>query len=39
MIFAARRGAVSGYGVPPAIIRGDLARVGSRAVANDVCAP
>ncbi len=26
MIFAARRGAASGYGVPPAIIRGDLAQ-------------
>jgi uncharacterized membrane protein required for colicin V production len=39
MIFAARRGAASGYGVPPAIIRGDLARAGTRAVANNVCAP
>jgi uncharacterized membrane protein required for colicin V production len=39
MIFAARRGAASGYGVPPAIIRDDLARVGTRAVDNTACAP
>ena len=39
MIFAARRGAASGYGVPPAIIRTDLAHAGTRAVPNDACAP
>ena len=39
MIFAARRGASSGYGVPPSIIRGDLAHAGTGAVANDACAP
>lgn len=39
MIFAARRGAASGYGVPPAIIRDDLARAGTQAVTNDTCAP
>ena len=39
MIFAARRGAASGYGVPPSIIRSDLAHAGTRAVSNDACAP
>jgi hypothetical protein len=39
MIFAARRGSPSGYGVPPAIIRADLARAGTHAVTNDACAP
>jgi S1-C subfamily serine protease len=39
MIFAARRGDASGYGVPPAIIRSDLAHAGTQAVTNDVCAP
>ena len=39
MIFAARRGAASGYGVPPSIIRSDLAHAGTRAVPNDACAP
>jgi hypothetical protein len=39
MIFAERRGSASGYGVPPSIIRGDLARAGTRPVSNDVCAP
>jgi uncharacterized membrane protein required for colicin V production len=40
MIFAARRGASSGYGVPPAIIRSDLARAGTHPVSdNDTCAP
>jgi uncharacterized membrane protein required for colicin V production len=39
MIFAARRGAASGYGVPPAIIRGDLARAGTKSVDNTACAP
>jgi S1-C subfamily serine protease len=39
MIFAARRGAPSGYGVPPSIIRDDLAQAGTRAATNDACAP
>jgi S1-C subfamily serine protease len=39
MIFAARRGSPSGYGVPPAIIRTDLAHAGTHAVTNDACAP
>ena len=39
MIFAERRGSASGYGVPPSIIRNDLARAGTRRVANDACAP
>ena len=39
MIFAQRRNSASGYGVPPSIIRSDLARVGTGHVSNDVCAP
>ena len=40
MIFAARRGASSGYGVPPSIIRSDLARAGTQPVSdNTTCAP
>ena len=39
MIFAERRGSASGYGVPPSLIRSDLARAGSRPVSNDNCAP
>jgi hypothetical protein len=40
MIFAARRGASSGYGVPPSIIRSDLAHAGtSRVSNNNACAP
>jgi hypothetical protein len=40
MIFAARRGASSGYGVPPSIIRSDLAHAGTRPVTdNNSCAP
>ena len=38
-IFAARRGSESGYGVPPSIIRDDLARVGPHAVSTGECAP
>ena len=40
MIFAARRNSASGYGVPPSIIRSDLARAGTRRVTdNNSCAP
>ena len=39
MIFAARLGSDSGYGVPPSIIRSDLAQAGTRRVSNDACAP
>jgi uncharacterized membrane protein required for colicin V production len=39
MIFAARLGSASGYGVPPSIIRSDLAQVGKQHVSNDNCAP
>jgi uncharacterized membrane protein required for colicin V production len=39
MIFAARLGSASGYGVPPSIIRSDLAHVGKQHVSNDTCAP
>ena len=40
MIFAARRNSASGYGVPPSIIRSDLARAGTRPVTdNNSCAP
>jgi hypothetical protein len=38
-IFAARLGSDSGYGVPPSIIRNDLARVGKQAVSTGSCAP
>ena len=39
MIFAARNGSASGYGVPPSIIRSDLARAGTHAVPTGACAP
>jgi uncharacterized membrane protein required for colicin V production len=39
MIFAARVGSSSGYGVPRSIIRSDLARAGTRAVSSGACAP
>jgi uncharacterized membrane protein required for colicin V production len=39
MIFAERRGSASGYGVPPSIIRNDLAQAGTSRVSNDACAP
>jgi uncharacterized membrane protein required for colicin V production len=40
MIFAARVGSASGYGVPPSIIRSDLAHAGAHAVSdNSSCAP
>jgi uncharacterized membrane protein required for colicin V production len=39
MIFAARRGSASGYGVPPSIIRSDLARAGTQRVQSGSCAP
>ena len=38
LIFAARRGSASGYGVPPSIIRDDLARAGTRRVLPGACA-
>jgi uncharacterized membrane protein required for colicin V production len=39
MIFAARIGSASGYGVPSSIIRSDLARAGTRTVSSGACAP
>jgi uncharacterized membrane protein required for colicin V production len=39
MIFAARVGSASGYGVPPSIIRSDLARAGTQPVSTGACAP
>jgi uncharacterized membrane protein required for colicin V production len=39
MIFAARRGSASGYGVPPSIIRSDLAHAGAQSVSTGACAP
>jgi uncharacterized membrane protein required for colicin V production len=39
MIFAARLGSPSGYGVPPSIIRSDLAHAGPHAVSSGSCAP
>jgi uncharacterized membrane protein required for colicin V production len=39
MIFAQRRGSASGYGVPPSIIRSDLARAGTHGVPVGTCAP
>lgn len=40
MVFAKRRGSPSGFGVPPSIIRSDLARAGTRPVSdNNACAP
>ena len=38
MIFAKRKGSASGYGVPPSIIRGDLAHVGTHPVSTGECA-
>jgi hypothetical protein len=38
-IFAARLGSASGYGVPPSIIRTDLARAGTQRVDTGACAP
>jgi trypsin-like peptidase/colicin V production protein len=38
-IFAARIGSTSGYGVPPSILRSDLARAGTRPVPSGACAP
>ena len=39
MIFAARVGSASGYGVPPSIIAGDLDKAGSHRVSTGACAP
>jgi uncharacterized membrane protein required for colicin V production len=39
MIFAARLGSSSGYGVPSSIIRSDLARAGTHPVPTGDCAP
>jgi uncharacterized membrane protein required for colicin V production len=39
MIFAARIGSTSGYGVPSSIIRSDLARAGTQTVSSGACAP
>ncbi|MFL5960875.1 MAG: CvpA family protein [Gaiellaceae bacterium] len=38
-IFAARVGTASGYGVPPSIVRDDLARAGTNPVPTGACAP
>jgi hypothetical protein len=38
-IFAARLGSASGYGVPPSIIRADLAHAGTQPVSTGSCAP
>ena len=38
-IFAARIGSTSGYGVPPSILRSDLARAGTKTVPPGACAP
>lgn len=38
-IFAARLDSASGYGVPPSIIRADLARAGTQRVDTGACAP
>jgi S1-C subfamily serine protease len=38
-IFAARLGSDSGYGVPPSIIRDDLAHAGTQPVSTGSCAP
>lgn len=38
-IFAARLGSTSGYGVPPSVIRSNLARAGSQPVSTGACAP
>jgi S1-C subfamily serine protease len=39
MIFAQRKNSASGFGVPPSIIRSDLARAGTDRVSNGDCAP
>jgi hypothetical protein len=39
VIFAARLGTESGYGVPPSIVRDDLARAGTRRLPPGACAP
>ena len=39
MIFAQRKNSPSGFGVPPSIIRSDLARAGTDRASNDDCAP
>jgi S1-C subfamily serine protease len=39
MIFAQRKNSPSGFGVPPSIVRSDLARAGPDRVTNDDCAP
>lgn len=39
VIFAARLGTESGYGVPPSIVRSDLARAGTNRVSPGACAP
>jgi uncharacterized membrane protein required for colicin V production len=38
-VFAARLGSASGYGVPPSIIRSDLAQAGQQPVSTGSCAP
>jgi hypothetical protein len=38
-IFAARVGSSSGYGVPPSILRSDLAKAGTNTVPPGACAP
>jgi uncharacterized membrane protein required for colicin V production len=38
-IFAARVGSESGYGVPPSIVRDDLARAATHKVSTGACAP
>ena len=38
-IFAARLGSGSGYGVPPSIVRSDLARAATHRVSTGTCAP
>jgi uncharacterized membrane protein required for colicin V production len=39
LIFAARLGSDSGYGVPPSIIAADLAKAGTQSVSSGACAP
>jgi uncharacterized membrane protein required for colicin V production len=39
VIFAARLGTESGYGVPPSIVRSDLARAGTHRIPPGACAP
>jgi uncharacterized membrane protein required for colicin V production len=39
MIFAARLGSASGYGVPTSIIRSDLASAGTQRIPSGACAP